>query len=156
MADHRLLLIRHAKTEQGEHDRARALTDRGRRDAAAIGAWLAAEGVVPDLAVVSPATRARQTWEIAAEAADKAPPVQIDEDIYSNNVSGLVGVARGIDESVPTAVIVGHNPSIEEFTARFGGSRVGHVPTGTVVVFDIDGTWADGSIHFAQLETSRG
>ena len=156
MADHRLLLIRHAKTEQGELDRIRALTDRGRRDAAAIGAWMVAEDVVPDLAVVSPATRARQTWEIAAEAADKAPPMLIDDDVYSNNVSGLVGIARGIDESVPTAAIVGHNPSIEEFTARFGGSRVGHVPTGTVVVFDIDGTWADGSIHFAQLETSRG
>lgn len=156
MADHRLLVIRHAKTEQGELDRARALTDRGRRDAAAIGAWIVAQDVLPDLAVVSPATRARQTWEIAAAAAGNSAPVQIDDDIYGNNVSALVSVARAIEESVPTAAIVGHNPSIEEFTARFGGSRVGHVPTGSVAVFDIDGTWADGSIHFAQLETCRG
>ena len=155
MADHRLLLIRHAKTEQGEVDRIRQLTERGRRDAAAIGAWLAANDVVPDLAVVSPATRARQTWDIAAAELDTPPPSVIDDAIYTNNVSDLVGIVRGIDESVQTAAIVGHNPSIEEFTSRFGGGR-DQVPTGSVVVFDIDGTWADGGVHFAQIETCRG
>jgi phosphohistidine phosphatase len=153
---HRLLLIRHAKTEPGDVDRVRQLTDRGRRDAAAIGEWLMAQDVAPDLAVVSPATRARQTWDIAAETMPGAPPTQIDHAIYSNNVRDIVAIARGIDESVSSAAIVGHNPSIEEFTARFSGSSYGHVPTGTVVVFDLDGTWADGSIHFVQMQTCRG
>jgi phosphohistidine phosphatase len=151
-----LLVIRHAKTEPGDVDRIRELTARGRRDAAAIGQWLVAADVVPDLAVVSPATRARQTWDIAAETLPSAPPTQVDAAIYTNNVSDLVGIARDLDESVPSAAIVGHNPSIEEFTARFGGSRYEHVPTGTVVVFDLDGTWADGSIHFVQMQTCRG
>lgn len=156
MARHRLLLIRHAKTEQGDVDRIRQLTDRGRRDATAIGEWLAANDGVPDLVIVSPATRARETWDLAAAGLTTAPPTQIDDAIYSNNVSGLVGIARAVDESVQTAAIVGHNPSIEEFTARFGGGRGDGVPTGTVVVFDVDGTWADGSIHFTELARCRG
>lgn len=156
MADHRLLLIRHAKTEPGDIDRIRQLTDRGRRDAAAIGAWLAAQDVVPTLAVVSPATRARQTWDIAAADFVSAPPTVIDEAIYTNNVSDLVGIARRFDESVSTAAIVGHNPSVGEFAARFGAGRDADVATGTVVVFDLDGTWAAGSIHFAELHSCRG
>ena len=153
---HRLLLIRHAKTESGDADRIRQLTERGRRDAAAIGEWLTAQDVVPDLAVVSPATRARQTWDIAAEHLGTAPPSQIDDAIYTNNIGDLVGIARDIDESVPSLAIVGHNPSIEEFTVRFGGGRDEQVPTGSVVVFEVDGTWADGAIHFVQVQTCRG
>jgi phosphohistidine phosphatase len=152
---HQLLLIRHAKTEPGDVDRIRQLTDRGRRDAAAIGEWLAAHHVVPGLAVVSPATRARQTWELAAAKLETPPPTRTDDAIYTNNVSELVGIVRGVDESVGTAAVVGHNPSIEEFTLRFGGGRDG-VPTGTVVVFDVDGSWADGAIHFTDLATCRG
>lgn len=156
MADHRLLLIRHANTAPGDVDRSRQLTDRGRRDAAAIGAWLTAQDVVPALAVVSPAARARQTWDIAAAAFVSEPPTEIDEAIYTNNLGDLVRIVRRIDESVPIAAIVGHNPSIGEFAARFGAGRDADVATGTVVVFDLDGTWADGSIHFAEMNTGRG
>ena len=57
----RLMLLRHAKTERaepGERDRDRKLTKRGRADAPLIGAYMAHHGLVPDLALVSPATRA--------------------------------------------------------------------------------------------------
>lgn len=150
MGSHRLLLIRHAKTEQGTPDETRKLTDRGRSDAAAIGAWLESAGVVPDAVVVSPATRARQTWELTGVDA----PVTVDDRIYDNRPEGLLAIAREADESVQMLAIVGHNPSIEWFMARQGGT--GDVPTGTVVVFDVTGSWADGDITFAQAETCRG
>jgi len=147
---HQLLLIRHAKTEQGSPDELRELSDRGRRDAAAIGEWLESAGVVPDLVVVSPATRARQTWELTGLTAK----VSVDERIYDNHPEGLMAIAREADESVQTLAIVGHNPSIEWLAARHGGA--GDVSTGTVVVFDVTGAWADGEITFAKAETCRG
>ena len=61
----RLLLLRHAKTERaeaGERDRDRKLTNRGRNDAPVIGTFMAKHGLVPDLALVSPAARAQETW----------------------------------------------------------------------------------------------
>lgn len=150
MASHRLLLIRHAQTEQGTPDETRKLTDRGRRDAAAIGTWLESAGVVPDAVVVSPATRARQTWELTAVDAS----VTVDDRIYDNRPEGLMAIAREAEESVRVLAIVGHNPSIEWVLARQGGA--GEVPTGTVVVFDVNGSWVDGDITFANAETCRG
>lgn len=149
MASHRLLLIRHAKTEQGTPDELRKLTDRGRRDAVAIGEWLTATGVVPDAVVVSPATRARQTWELTGVDA----AVTVDDRIYDNRPDNVLAIAREADESVQTLAIIGHNPSIEWFMARHGGT--GNVPTSTVVVFDVDGSWADGEIAFVRAATCR-
>ena len=66
----RLMLLRHAKTERaqpGERDRDRKLTKRGRADAPLIGAYMAHHGLVPDLALVSPATRAQETWALLAD-----------------------------------------------------------------------------------------
>ena len=107
-------------------------------------------GVVPDAVFVSPATRARQTWELTGLDAS----VTIDERIYDNRPEGLLAIAREADESVQTLAIVGHNPSIEWFAARHGGA--GEVPTGTIVVFDVTDTWADGEIVFSEAETCRG
>ncbi|HZI98950.1 MAG TPA: histidine phosphatase family protein, partial [Actinomycetales bacterium] len=60
----RLLLIRHAKAAPDDDggDHGRGLTARGRRDAAAIGRWLADNDLVPDLVLCSDARRARETW----------------------------------------------------------------------------------------------
>ena len=147
---HRLLLIRHAKTEQGAPDEARQLTDRGRRDAAAIGDWLRGQGVVPDRVVVSPATRARQTWELT----DIDTKADVDARIYDNTVSDLLAIVRETDESTQTLALVGHNPSIEGFTARHGGPS--GISTGCVVTFDVDGTWADGEVRYVDVSVCRG
>ena len=67
----RLMLLRHAKTEHDApsgHDQDRRLDDRGRLDAAAIGAWIGRHPPFPDAVLVSTAVRAHQTWEIAREA----------------------------------------------------------------------------------------
>ena len=67
----RLLLLRHAKTERGaagERDRDRKLMARGRTDAPIIGAYLVRHQFIPDLALVSPATRAAETWALVAAA----------------------------------------------------------------------------------------
>lgn len=144
------MLIRHAKTEQGSPDEKRKLTDRGRRDAVAIGEWLTSAGVVPDAVAVSPATRARQTWDLTGIDAT----VTIDERIYDNRPENLTAIAREADESVATLAVVGHNPSIEWLMTRHGGT--GDVPTGTVVVFEVDGAWADGEIRYVDSQTCRG
>ena len=54
----RLMLLRHAKTETDApsgRDQDRRLDERGHRDAAEIGAWLARNPPYPDFVQVSPA-----------------------------------------------------------------------------------------------------
>jgi phosphohistidine phosphatase len=81
-----LVVIRHAKAGEAPFDIDRPLTGRGRRDAAAIGDWLKTQQLRPDRAVVSPARRARETWQGAADRLDDPPEPVIDERIYDTTV----------------------------------------------------------------------
>jgi len=74
----RLLLLRHAKTERpepGGRDRDRKLTARGRADAPVIAGYMVRHRLGPDLALVSPAVRAEETWALIAPALAKSPRV---------------------------------------------------------------------------------
>lgn len=159
-----MLLIRHAKAEQGATDLDRGLTGRGRRDAAAIGRWLVAHDLTPDHVVTSPAKRAQQTWELAAAELPVAPPSVTDGRIYANTVDELLDVIRSSGMSVQTLALIGHNPSIQELAAGWaaGYARTEllvRFPTGSVAVFVIDSDWPGAGPSGAALSvfhTCRG
>src|SRR5271155_2479679 len=91
----RLMLLRHAKTERaqpGERDRDRKLTKRGRSDAALVGTYMARHGLVPDLALVSPATRARETWALLSGSFAKTPAAANEERIYNADPQKLMAL----------------------------------------------------------------
>ena len=60
-----LILLRHAHAEPaaaGQADIDRPLSAQGLAEAEAAGRWLAAQGLVPDRVLCSPARRARESW----------------------------------------------------------------------------------------------
>lgn len=164
MTTRRLLLIRHAKTEPGDVDETRKLTERGRRDAAEIGRWISKrEDLQPELVVVSPATRARQTWELAAGELPAAPRVVVDPRIYANTERDLLAVMSEVDPDVQTLVLVGHNPSIESLArawATEGGGFDGECATASVAAFTVADSWArlddPGVVVLTDFVTCRG
>ena len=108
----RLVLMRHGQAEQdGQTDFERVLTERGRTDTASTGAWLAEQGVTPDHALVSAATRAHQTWDSVASGGG-----------WSSSPARPRAVRRGAETALDilhtapaeatTLVVVGHNPTI--------------------------------------------
>ena len=143
----RLLLLRHAKTERpepGERDRDRRLTKRGREDAPLIGAYMARHGLVPDLALVSPATRAEETWALVAKALPTAPKVVEEEGIYNAGRDKLIGIIRKARDA-RVLLVVGHNPGLHELAVSLIASgdveareRVNEkLPTSGLVVIDL-------------------
>lgn len=159
----RLMLFRHAKTERaepGQRDRDRKLTKRGRADAPTLGAYMAHHDLIPDLALVSPAVRAQETWDLVAEAFTKAPRTQTDDRVYNATPHKLLQVVaepRGANK----LLIVGHNPSLHEFALQLIAS--GDVeareqlreklPTSGLVVMDLPiDDWAELRPHSARLE----
>lgn len=72
------------------------------------------EKIHPDLILSSCASRARETIEIIARAARLRSELRFDERIYEASVSRLVEVVTQIEKSVRSALIVGHNPGLEE------------------------------------------
>jgi phosphohistidine phosphatase len=118
VTDRRLVLLRHAKAEGfGRTDADRVLAPKGRRDAAAVGRWLASQDVIPDLAVVSPASRAGETWDLAAAELGAEPPVTVDDRVYANSTPELLAIVAGTAGDVASLVLVGHNPSIGQLAS---------------------------------------
>lgn len=113
----RLILFRHAKTERaapGEDDLARELTDRGRSDAATMGTYIARHGLTPDRVLVSPARRARQSWDIMSSPIGPGPQAAIDERIYDASPERLFRLVETADPAASSLMIVGHNPGLHE------------------------------------------
>ena len=116
----RLRLLRHAKTERaqpGERDRDRKLMKRGRTDAPAIGAYMAHHGFVPDLALVSPAARAQETWHLIAAAFAETPRAVNDERVYNAGPETLIAVI-GAARKAQSLLIVGHNPGLQDLALQ--------------------------------------
>src|SRR5579871_6126255 len=116
----RLILLRHAKAEArsaGLDDFDRALTERGRRDAALMGAVLLREGLRPDLALVSPARRTLETWRLAAEALGPAREELIPE-LYDAPAAVIRAAIRQAAGKGETLIVVGHNPGLHEVAVQ--------------------------------------
>jgi phosphohistidine phosphatase len=71
----RLLLFRHAKSDspQGGSDHERPLGPRGRHDAPRMGEEMARRGLKPELALVSTATRTRETFALVKPFLPEVP-----------------------------------------------------------------------------------
>ena len=113
----RLLLLRHAKAERSEpgtKDFARVLIDRGRKDAAKIGAYMAAHALIPDRVVISPAARSQETWNYAANAFHPAPAAMSAERVYDATPHTILGVIKDTPASAHTLMVIGHNPGLHE------------------------------------------
>lgn len=95
-------------------DRARTLIDRGRKDAARIGAYMASHGLVPDRVTASPSARTQETWKVAAGAFRPAPAVNSSERLYNATPSAILAVIKETPAAAHTLLIVGHNPGLHE------------------------------------------
>jgi phosphohistidine phosphatase len=128
----RLILLRHGKAESvaatgGDFER--GLTERGRRDAALIGGVLADMGMVPDLALVSTARRARETWEEAAPFFPHARAAATRL-LYLATSEQLAQSVADAAETVGCLIIVGHNPGLHDFAVALASRRPSPAPAG--------------------------
>src|SRR5712691_4411228 len=143
----RLMLLRHAKSDWSKpmgHDRERNLAPRGREAAPRIGAYMAHHGLTPDLVLCSTATRARQTWDLVADAFAAAPPAAYEERLYEANADALLGVVKEAKGGTHVLMLIGHNPGLHELAQRLIASGdidarqrlLEKFPTGALVVID--------------------
>ena len=113
----RLLLFRHAKAERsipGASDRDRDLIDRGRKDAARIGTYMAAHALVPDRVLVSTAARTQQTWKAAEGAFKPAPAATMVENLYDATPHAILAAIKDVPAKAHTLMVIGHNPGLHE------------------------------------------
>ncbi|MDQ3761876.1 MAG: histidine phosphatase family protein [Actinomycetota bacterium] len=155
-----LILLRHAKSAwpQETSDATRPLAERGRRDAPAVGRWLREQAPRIDLVVCSCAIRAVQTWDLAAAQLDAIPPVRHEERLYGASAENLLQVTQELPHKASTAVLVGHNPGLEDFLTLLTGAAE-PLKTSAIAVLTTRSTWAaagPGSWTVQALATPRG
>jgi phosphohistidine phosphatase len=139
-----LILLRHAKAESvssSGRDFDRGLTERGHRDAAIMGRVLAQFGYVPDLALISTARRAMETWDGVAPA---FPAAKVEEDrgLYLASREQLAEAAQAAQaaQSAGSVMIIGHNPGLHELALMLAGAnpdRFDTFPTAAAAVFEV-------------------
>lgn len=123
----------------------RPLAARGRDAAPRMGRYLAEEGLLPDLVVVSAARRTRETWELVEPHVD-ATEIRFDARIYEAPASRLLAVVRASPSSARSVLMIGHNPGFEDLAKllvghgdRYAFARLTQkYPTAGLAVIDFD------------------
>ena len=113
----RLFLLRHAKAEREGHgsgDEARALTPRGRTDAARIGRFLNKEDTVAGLVLCSTSARTRETLELVLPQLNVQPDVEYLDELYLAEAEAILTLVRGTRDAIGSLMIVGHNPGLAD------------------------------------------
>lgn len=137
-----LYLLRHAKSSWDAPELAdidRPLAGRGRRDAEAIATYLRDQEIVPALILCSPARRARQTLKPLKQRLSGSRVV-IEDALYAASADRLLRRVREIEDEVPSALLIAHEPGIRQLALLLAPKGAGKAlarvqekfPTGAV------------------------
>lgn len=156
-----LLLMRHAKSSWADEslmDINRPLNERGRRAAQAMAPLAAAWQ--PQWIGCSPAQRTRETLTPIIERLETQAHIALTADLYEGGEAAYLRHIRGLAGRIDRAIIIGHNPVLEDMCATLVSSadprlleRIANkLPTGTLVALDCPiARWSDLAPRCATL-----
>ncbi len=164
----RLMLLRHAKADwpEGVADHDRPLARRGQRQAPEMARYMASQGLVPDLVIVSTARRTQETWQLIASAFPSGISQCNDARIYEAPKNNILRVIREADDAARALLLIGHNPGfaevanslvkLEQSSAALSRLQRGYPTSGLAIMdFKVE-RWADiaeGSGRLERFET---
>lgn len=110
-----------------------------------IGRYIVRRGWQPELALVSPAIRARDTWQLVAPELASPVETRFEPAIYMAEPEALLDLLRQSDPS-GSVILVGHNPGLEQLGALLAGPQsepqararlAAKFPTAALARFDV-------------------
>ena len=135
-----LLILRHAKSSWKNSelpDHKRPLNKRGKQDAPRLGKWLREEGLVPDVILCSSAVRARSTAKAVIEESGFDGEMEVKDEFYEDpEPETFYNELSRLPDEVECAMIVGHNPSLEELVEDLTSEYV-RLPTTTLAQINL-------------------
>jgi len=149
-----LFLLRHAKSnwkDQSLPDFERPLNRRGKEASERVGRYLRDHVIVPELVLSSPAVRARDTVDRVSRKAKWDTEIRYDQRIYEAAGVSLLELVTQIENDRKTALLVGHNPGMEELLLLLTGNTE-QLPTAALAKVEIKTTrWATAVAKKARL-----
>lgn len=112
--DHILIIMRHAKAEPfgDKGDSERELTDKGLKQAKAVGKGIELLGLVPDQISCSSVTRTRQTLDRMLKTFGDKPIVDYRISLYDGGVQAVFDELAHVKAKNRVFMIVGHEPTV--------------------------------------------
>ncbi len=152
-----ILLFRHGKSDWdadygADHDR--PLADRGQKGSRKMGRFLTTARTVPDRALTSSATRARETLATAAEAGGWTGPARVTEALYESAPEDVLREIQAEPDDAQTLIVVGHEPTWSGLVSKLIGGGAVQMKTAAVAAVEVEvERWADvqfgrGSLAF--------
>jgi phosphohistidine phosphatase len=129
-----ILLLRHAEAEpHAATDATRALTTKGLKQAENVGKFCLKHGLVPEIILSSPLTRAEETARLVARALDLPSLVQIESFLRAGMTAdrALSGIRASFIELMKkqnalektSMMLVGHEPDFSNLVGALIGGR---------------------------------
>jgi phosphohistidine phosphatase len=143
-----IFLVRHGKAVSRDTDIPdynRTLLERGRENSLQVARRLKKQKIKPSLIISSPAPRALGTARIFARQLGYNPrSIRTRKAIYDQTDGTLLNIVREIDEECDNVILIGHNPSINDFALFLTGNFNKDMPTcGLVGIKLKTGTWKE-------------
>lgn len=142
-----LIILRHGKAEQdtmAKDDYDRMLTDRGHRNAAAMGEFIRKRSGIPDLILASSARRAYETAIDAAHTIGyPEEDIHADQNLYFAPAKWILNNLSKLSDEANSCLYIGHNPGVTDLINDFG-VRLDNLPTASALCFGFNvDSWAD-------------
>ena len=159
----RLILLRHAKSAWDNlsiADFDRPLSNRGRKAAPLVGAYLARHNLLPGLVLTSSAKRAVETLDLVSAGWQVKPTVRKLKSLYLAMPREMLRRLQAVGQEPDCVMLIGHNPGIADLAnwlciqgkADQRASMVRKFPTGAVatIEFDVE-DWSDVDAETGRL-----
>ena len=137
-----LYLLRHAKSRWDDFalkDFDRPLSTRGIQDAELMGNYFKSKRKVLDLVLSSPSKRTEETLEHFFIKTSQN--IIFNESIYHSSEQNIYSVIKDVEKNINSLMIVGHNPSMHEFSESFSGQFIEKFSTCSLASFEFDDVW---------------
>jgi phosphohistidine phosphatase len=156
-----LFLLRHAKSSWDDptlDDHDRPLSARGQKVAPLIGDYMHQQGWRPQVILCSTARRTVDTLMLMRPYLGLRVPVMIEPGLYHAEADTLMARLKALGNDIETALLVGHNPGLEDMLALVADASLSEVPlpekypTGGLAVLNGPATgWRSLGAQWARL-----
>ena len=143
-----LYIIRHGKSSwdfPNLPDHERPLINRGVNKTKKVIAELIKHGASVDLIVSSPAKRAHETAKLIAAGLNyPIDNIQVIPELYNADTDNLLDMISAVDDTIDSVMIIGHNPTLTQFSNMFLDEMIDCLPTsGTVCIAFETKNWTE-------------
>ncbi len=132
----KLFIARHAKSSWDDFsisDFDRPILNQGKKKTLKVAEALKKDNILPDLIMSSTARRAKETTLLLAQGLGyPVDKIDFKESFYHAYDDEILAELYGLDDSINSVMVVGHNPTLTDLVNQFAAKYIDNLSTSAV------------------------